>query len=224
MFVLAVAMIPIVVVQVTATDPAVLLAAEIVNSLIWVAFVVEYLYLLRQAEHRLAFVRRRWLDLLVIVLSPPFVVPVELASTRVLRLLRLVRLIAVLGRMHEGTRRATGRQGLVYVATVVFIVVFMGGVSLYTLEPERAPTVWDGLWWALTTVTTVGYGDIVPKTWEGRFIGAALMVIGLGSFGVLAGSVGAIFSAPREDDSARLERIESELRGLRTDLDRERRA
>jgi hypothetical protein len=72
-------------------------------------------------------------------------------------------------------------------------------------------------------VVNVRVPDIVPKTWERRLIGAALMVIGLGSVGVLAGSVGAIFSAPREDDSARLERIESELRALHADLDRERR-
>ena len=130
MFVLAAAMIPIVVVQVTATDQAVLSAAEVANGLIWLVFVAEYLYLLRRSADRWSFVRRRWLDLAVILLSPPFVVPVELASTRVLRLLRLVRLIAVLGRMHEGTRRATGRQGLVYVATVVALVVFMGGISI----------------------------------------------------------------------------------------------
>lgn len=215
MFVLAAAMIPIVVVQVTATDQAVLTAAEVANALIWLVFVAEYLYLLRRSADRWSFVRRRWLDLAVILLSPPFVVPVELASTRVLRLLRLVRLVAVLGRMHEGTRRATGRQGLVYVATVVALVVFMGGISVYTLEPERAPTVWDGMWWALSTVTTVGYGDIVPVTFEGRLVGAVLMIVGLASFGVLAGSVGAIFAAPHEDDAARLDRIEAELRALR---------
>lgn len=222
MFLLAVAMIPIVIVQVTAEDPAILAAAEIVNGLIWLAFVVEYLYLVRRAPDRGAFMRRRWLDLVIILLSPPFLVPAELASTRVLRLLRLVRLVAVIGRMHEGTGRATGRKGLAYVTMLAAIFVFMGGISLYTLEPERAPTIWDGLWWAATTVSTVGYGDITPATFEGRLIGVVLMTVGLASFGVLAGSVGALFTARESDDTARLERIEAELHAIREVLERDR--
>lgn len=222
MFLLAVAMVPIVVVQVTAQDPSVLAAAEVANGLIWIAFTFEYLYLLRRAADRGKFVRERWLDLLVILLSPPFLVPPELASTRVLRLLRLVRLVAVIGRMHEGTGRATGRQGLAYVAALVAIFVFMGGISLYTLEPDRAPTVWDGLWWAATTVTTVGYGDITPVSFEGRVIGVLLMTVGLASFGVLAGSIGALFTARDDADDGRLQRIEAELTTLRSALERER--
>ncbi len=124
--------------------------------------------------------------------------------------------------MHEGTGRATGRRGLAYVATLAAIFVFMGGISLYTLEPERVPTIWDGMWWAATTVSTVGYGDITPATFEGRLVAVALMIVGLASFGVLAGSVGALLTPRNDEDDRRLARIEEEVRALRAVLERDR--
>lgn len=61
----------------------------------------------------------------------------------------------------------------------------------------------DALWWAVTTITTVGYGDRFPVTTEGRIIAAVLMTAGVGLFGTLSGVVAAWFLAPTESDIAR---------------------
>lgn len=216
MFFLALLMVPIVVIQVSATDPQVLIATEVANGVIWLIFVVELVVARRRYGTMRAFARDHWLDLLVVLLSPPLFVPSELASFRLLRLLRLVRLVAIIGRLHRGAGAATGRQGLAYVALLVLFLVFVGGVSMHEIEPERAPTVWDGFWWAVVTLTTIGYGDIAPATFEGRVLASVLMFAGLGAVATLAGSLGAMFLAKDDDDiSARLGSIEEELRQLR---------
>lgn len=218
MFFLALLMVPLVIVQVSSDNPDVLLAVEIANGLIWIAFVVELLVARRRFPTFRSFAAAHWLDLAIVVLSPPLVVPTQVASLRVLRLLRLVRLVAIIGRLHRGTSAAIGRQGIVYVAVLVLFLVFIGGISMHELEPERAPTVWDGFWWAVVTLTTIGYGDISPTTFEGRALAAVLMFAGLGAVATLAGSVGAMFLASDEDDIGdRLDRIEQQLRDLRGD-------
>jgi voltage-gated potassium channel len=96
----------------------------------------------------------------------------------------------------------------------VLFCIFIGGVSIHVLEPDHAATVWEGMWWAIVTVTTVGYGDISPVTFEGRIVAAGLMFIGLGAFGALAGSVSALFLVQGDDTAERLTRIERMLEEL----------
>lgn len=128
----------------------VLFAAEVVNAIVWLAFVAELIYARRRFESWRVFARAHWLDIAIVVLSPPFVVPTELAT---LRVLRLVRLIAIAGRLQQGAGRITGRQGILYVGALVLFCIFIGGVSIHVLEPNHATTVWEGIWWAIVTVT-----------------------------------------------------------------------
>jgi len=84
---------------------------------------------------------------------------------------------------------------LVQLAIVAALVVASGAVMVYAVE-SRVPgspirSFGDALWWALTTVTTVGYGDIVPVTVEGRIIASLLMLFGIGSFGVFISDMAA---------------------------------
>src|SRR5829696_4168647 len=117
--------------------------------------------------------RRQWLrehpvEVVVVVLSPPFL-PSSLAAARVLRLLRLVRLL----RLAVVVRRLFTMEGVRYVALLAFVTVLAGGTAFAGVE-ER-PTAWDGIWWAATTMTTVGYGDITPGTGAGRVIRLVVM-------------------------------------------------
>jgi voltage-gated potassium channel len=215
LFVLAIAMVPVVILQVSTQDTSLLLAAEVVNTLIWLAFAAEIGYLMWRSRDRAAVLRRRWLDLAIVVLAPPVFVPPEIASLRALRMLRLVRLVAIAARLRYGGARFMGTQGLLYTALIVFLVIFVGGVALYEIEPESVPTVWQGFWFMLATLTTVGYGDITPQTFEGRVIAAFGMVIGLGAFAALAGALTQIFfladQTASDDRAARLEERVAEL-------------
>jgi voltage-gated potassium channel len=83
----------------------------------------------------------------------------------------------------------------------------------------------DALWWAIVTVTTVGYGDKVPVTAGGRGVAVVLMLTGIGLVGVLTATIASFFVGEREDETAktmglileRLERIEERLAGVQDD-------
>jgi len=203
MFTLALLMVPLVVIQESSTDAEVLLWAERLSALIWVGFVVEYVYLFRLADNRRRFVRAHWFDLLIIVLTPPVaLLPNELEALRALRALRVVRVLAVIGRANHTLRRFLRRDSLPYVIALSVFVVLLGGLTIHALEPETAPSVGDGLWWAAATLSTVGYGDIAPKSFLGRVLAVAIMVIGVSVFAVLTAGIASLFveSASRRED------------------------
>ncbi|GIL37047.1 potassium channel family protein [Phycicoccus sp. DTK01] len=151
-------------------------ALEVLSWTAWAAFLVDYLVRLRLASHRVEFVRHNLIDLAVVVLP----------LLRPLRLLRLVTLLAVLNRKAGGSLR--GRVS-VYVAGAALMVILVA--SLAELQAERgAPgalirTFGDALWWAATTVTTVGYGDLYPVTTQGRWVAVGLMLAGIALIGVV---------------------------------------
>src|SRR5262249_29949171 len=107
-----------------------------------------------------------------------------------IRLARVVRLVMAT----RGARRLIERLGMV--ALVAVGVVFVGAAVGYRAEHATHPgvkTFGDALGWAVVTLTTVGYGDIVPKTTAGRVDGVMIMVVGLGVLGLLAGSLASFF-------------------------------
>ena len=94
----------------------------------------------------------------------------------------------------HGPRRLFERIGSV--ALVAAGVIFVGAAAGYRAEHATNAgfaTFGDALWWATVTLTTVGYGDIVPKTTAGRVDGVMIMVVGVGVLGALAGSMASFF-------------------------------
>jgi voltage-gated potassium channel len=187
---------------------------------IWAAFAVEYLIRLYLAPKKLEFMRRNVIDLLVVVL--PFLRPL-----RFLRFGRAVRLMVVLARTGKAARIVLTRHKLQYVLLVALVVVIGAAALMVQLErgaPDRnIDSFAEALWWGVTTVTTVGYGDTYPVTAAGRGIAAVLMVLGIGIFGLLAASLAAYFieqdtgGKPEDrltDIQARLGRIEQRLRDM----------
>ncbi|MBK7722458.1 MAG: potassium channel family protein [Austwickia sp.] len=153
---------------------------EVVQWVVWAAFVVEYLARLAAAPDRGAFVRRRIPELAVILL-PMF---------RSLRLLRLITVLSVLNRNAGDSLR--GRVA-VYMTGGTATVLCVSGLAVLAEErtnPEANITSYgDALWWALTTMTTVGYGDRYPTTTAGRWVAAGLMVSGIALLGAVTASI-----------------------------------
>ena len=103
-------------------------------------------------------------------------------------------------------------------ALIFFVCIF--GYVFYLTEPEVS-TFGDGIWWALVTVTTVGYGDITPSTTLGRFVASALMFLGLGLIATVTAIVSAKFTQnyvdthTNDDVLEKLEELESEIEKLK---------
>lgn len=199
-------------------------ALNVVSVLIWVAFAFDYLVRLYLSEGRWRFVRSHPMDLLVIVL--PMLRPLRAA-----RLLRLLRAGSLLGSAHARAHRSLHARVSRYVAAATVLVIGASAVAMYDAEREsddaNITSVADALWWAVTTVTTVGYGDRYPTTSWGRVVAVLLMLVGIALLGVVTATVAAWFVSRldqvREADErteATLADVLAELREVRARLDR----
>ncbi|MEU2389944.1 potassium channel family protein [Streptomyces sp. NPDC007369] len=146
----------------------------------WLCFAVDYLFrMLLSGLRPLRFLRTHWLDTLVLVLP-------------LLRPLRLVQIYMALQRRRERPRMELYARVVAYAGTAAVLLGFAGALAVYQHE-RYAPgasivTFGDSVWWVCTTLTTVGYGDVVPVTAMGRTIAAFMMAFGLALLGAVTGS------------------------------------
>ncbi len=109
--------------------------------------------------------------------------------TQGVRLARLARVVKVFRLISRAKRYKGAGEELLRVASLVLATVFAGAYSFLVVEPNhpKVTDFADALWWSLVTVSTVGYGDVVPETWMGRMIAAPLIIIGVGVAVVVVG-------------------------------------
>jgi voltage-gated potassium channel len=170
--------------------------AAIGNWLVWLLFLAEVVVMLAVVPDRWRWLRAHPLEVAIVVLTPPFL-PASLQALRVFRLLRLLRLIAAV----RYARRVFTLDGLRYGALLALITVLAGGAAFAHAEGEKVST-WDGVWWAVTTMTTVGYGDISPATDVGRAVAIGVMLVGIGFLSLLIGAVSERFLAAEVEEVA----------------------
>jgi voltage-gated potassium channel len=221
--VLALLIVPVLILEDRTTDPTVRWLCSGVNWFVWLAFVGEYVMGFAVAANRARFAADSWFDLAIILLSPPFLVPDALQNIRglralrIFRLLRLVRGMAVATIGLRTTRRLLRHKGFHYVLVVAVATVTLGAAGIYILEKDlTVSSVGDALWWAVVTVTTVGYGDVSPKTPEGRLIAVALMLVGVGVISALTATIASFFveqdqGKENQEIERRLARVEERL-------------
>ncbi len=156
----------------------------------------------------------------IVVLSFP-ALPQILSLSRLAKLSRLSMILRVASVVPKGQialQRIAGRSGVRYMIGVTVLAVIAGGGLFFLAEPESVGGFWTGVWWAVVTATTVGYGDIAPATLTGRLVGVALMVLGISVFATLGASVAAYFI--ESDSGDRLARIEEQLARIEESLKR----
>ncbi|PXX10289.1 potassium channel family protein [Mycolicibacterium moriokaense] len=189
-------------------------AAAITDAMraLYFVFVVDYLARLYLADPRAKWFVRHLFDLAIVVL--PFLRP--------LRLLSLAVVVEVLQRAVGDTIR-----GRVIIYTVFGAAVMIYAASLAMLDVERhAPdahikTFGDALWWAITTVTTVGYGDYTPVTGEGRIVAVALMIGGVTLLGVVTATLASwIVQRVAAEDTANQTATWAQIEELREEIHR----
>jgi len=176
----------------------------------WLAFVIEAAVMIAVTPKPWEWVKRHPIDVAVIFLSPPFI-PGSWALFRLLRLLRLFRIFSL--------RNLLSLEGVRYAAFLALFVVLIGGAFFSVVETNQNLSAWDGIWWAITTVTTVGYGDTAPETDAGRTIAMVVMAAGIGFVALVTAFVAERFI--KADTEAEAERVESDvLAELRSVSDR----
>ena len=223
LLVLALATIPLIVAE-DAGQGSLALAAGIANWVIWALFAVDLsVRVWLVGSRRMRYLARHWYDVGIVVLSViPYFLPLRaLRSVRAVRVLRAARVVAYGARFWHATMRLWG--SLTGRALVVLIpaVVTAGSAGVWLVERDSNGNIdhyGDAAWWAITTVTTVGYGDIAPVTIEGRVIAAVLMVTGIAAFGLVTANVAAAMTArrePEQDLNSRLDELLAAVDELR---------
>ena len=196
--------------------------ADVMNWLIWLAFLAEAVIMLAVVPSRARWLREHPVEVAIVVLTPPFLVSV-VQSVRVLRLLRLARFL----RLAPLVRHLFSAEGLRYAALLTGLSVLAGAAAFASVEKVA---LGNGIYWAVTTVTTVGYGDITPKTTEGKVVAILLMLVGIGFASLLIGAVAQQFIKPsvqeveldEEDVLSEVREISARLQRLERALQRQR--
>jgi voltage-gated potassium channel len=127
--------------------------------------------------------------------------------------LRLVNLLA--------RKPLTGARAAWIIASVTVSVTIISGVLIHFTDKKNYPDIGDGLWWAIQTVTTVGYGDLVPTSTTGRFVAALVMVVGIGFLTVITAAITSTFieSARRRVEGTRTDTLSAKLDQIGKRLD-----
>ena len=163
-----------------------------VNVVAWVVFVVDlavHVYYVRGYLRTPIGV----FDLIIVVITAPWFLIPALGGSQVLVLARLARLIRLLF-VTKAARRAANRLGKVglFAVGMLLFCSWMAYVGEHPTNDEFA-TFGDALWWGVVTLTTVGYGDIVPHTEQGRVAGVFLMLTGIATLGLISGTLAGLF-------------------------------
>lgn len=147
--------------------------------------------------------RHAWELLGMVPLLAP--APGFLRLLRLVRLVRILRVVGVLGAHLRVWERIAKESNLGKIALASGSITFAGATLVWLMERHDNPgfaEFQEALWWAIVTVTTVGYGDITPHSATGRFVAALLMIAGIGTIGLLASSLASVLVVKKEEEEA----------------------
>ena len=206
---------------------------QLTDWIVWAFFLIETVLLTYLVRDKLRYLKANWLNLVIVSLGMPVLWggPIHAAALRFLRVIVAFGLLvnssptvkAILARNHLGTT-----------LMISLVVVIVGGTLMASIDPNIDGPL-EGIWWAWVTVSTVGYGDVVPISQAGRVIAAVMILLGMGLFSLITASFTAFFVAREEehveeeiveevaaseaDTNARLERLDRRLARLEKTMD-----
>lgn len=178
---------------------------NIFGNLLWVLFVIDLLFRFSVSPQKRHFFQKNLVDTITVVV-PQF------------RAIRALRAFTSNGFISKKTGLISG-GGLTSALLAALIVVWVG--SLMVLNAERTAanaeikTAGDAVWWGFETVTTVGYGDFVPVTWNGRLLAVLVMLVGISVLGVVTASLSAALVKRAHQGPDRVEEVLTELAQLK---------
>jgi voltage-gated potassium channel len=175
---------------------------------IWAVFAIDLAIKLIVAPHRLAYLKGHWLEVLVVVV--PFFRP-----------LRIIRVFIFGSRAWVGTRRLVNVDFLLVYGIGLLVITATVVASVEGSESASIQSFPDALWWAMATITTVGYGDMVPVSIVGRAMGYILMLGGIAFFSGITANLASFLVRGRDGGREKaLRDLVVEVEGLRREVAR----
>lgn len=197
MLIAAALVIPVLVVQNTShPGSAIRDITSVLDWVIWAAFLAEAIVMLKVVPDRGRWIAEHPIEVGVVLLTAP-VLPTVLQGARVLRVLRVLRLL----RLAVLARRVFSLEGLRYATVIAILAALGGGAAFNSIEKAHHYGLWKGVYWAITTMTTVGYGNPAPETTGGQVIAVGLMLIGIGFVALLTGAIAERFLTPHVEQA-----------------------
>ena len=192
--------------------------AEISDLLIWIFFIIESTVLTWLVKDKLRHLRNNWINVTIILLGIPIIWGFD-TYAGALRSLRLLLMAAILFNISDTARQILARNHLGTTLLIVTGIIIIGGIMMAGIDPAIG-SIGQGLWWAWVTVTTVGYGDVVPSSDAGKLFGAFLILLGIGMFSLLTASFSAFFISKEETENSVDQEILDKLGQISQRLDK----
>ncbi len=164
--------------------------------LIWLVLVAEITLILIFVRNRLHYIETNWLNIPILILTFPLILSV-IPYAIILRVLQFILVARYLSELHRMLKRIFKISQIGAIGIAFFIIVILGGIIMHSIDPN-VKTVEDGLWWAVVTMATVGYGDVVPTSTEGRIFGAVIIILGAVFFSLLTAQLSAYMVGEEE--------------------------
>ena len=199
-------------------DPEIAAVLSYADAAVCAVFFIDFLLTLRRSENRLRYLYTwGWLDLLSSI--PTLDVARWGRVARLARLLRILRVVRATKTIGQLVLERRTESTFLAASLAALLVLVVGSISILHVETDSASNIKgaeDAVWWSLTTMTTVGYGDRFPVTSERRFVAALLMSAGVGLFGMVSGLLAAWFVAvPAKSDTDEVQALKDEVERLR---------
>ncbi|MBA4147863.1 MAG: potassium channel family protein [Verrucomicrobia bacterium] len=172
------------------------------------------------AENKRLFIRWGWIDLIASIPTIDFLRWARLV--RILRVIRIIRAVRSYQKVHSLVLRNKLKNGVgaVVLSSCLLIIFASVAILMFESHPDsNIKTAEDAVWWSVTTITTVGYGDKFPLTLEGRVIAMLLMISGVGLFGTLSGLIASAFLGTKREP-AHNDELLIEVKCLRMEIAR----
>jgi len=179
---------------------------QISDWLIWGFFTAETLLLVSLCQHKIRYLLNNWANVLIVLCAFPLLFE-QVQEVAVLRILRLFFMIGLFAHNVAVIRNVLSQNHLGKTLIIATLFITGGGVVIATLDPA-IKTVWDGIWWAWVTVTTVGYGDVVPVSTEGRVFASILMLVGITMMSLFTANVSAYLLSKQTQKEIRYDQRE----------------
>ena len=195
--------------------------SDLLNWSIWLFFTLETTLLTLLVNDKSNYLKNNWLNLVIIIGGFP-VFWADSPYVGVLRSLRILLFLSLMLQLSSTARDILSRNHLGSILMVSAVVVLIAGYLIAGIDPGIA-TPADGIWWAWVTVTTVGYGDIVPSSHAGRIVGGVLILLGIGLVSTITANISAHFisSANPRSYADQLSNIEKQLNRIEQRLEQQ---